>query len=275
LRLISRALLAYPQCTHAACAAPSPRTVSFNYSDDLLSSVGIPSNPGYYASSITYHPNLMVNQVVHTNNPADSTKSLTDTYANDPNLMRRPASITVTTPASALRWSSGSYAYDGAGNIKTIGTHTFTYDKVSRLTAANLYLEPTSSTTLRTQTFGYDAFGNLLTIGGSSARNTPTAPSTNRLTTATYDASGNVTTWNGNAYTYDPFHLMWDYKTGTDEWIYLYTADDERAWSYKTVGMTWMICMRGSSRPLQRDSAKTEDSLAPCRVRRPRLREPA
>jgi hypothetical protein len=115
-----------------------------------------------------------------------------------------------------------------------IGTHTFTYDKVSRLTAANLYLEPTASTTLRTQTFGYDAFGNLLAFGGSSARNTPTAPGTNHLTGATYDASGNVTTWNGNLYTYDPFHLMWDYKTPSDEWIYLYTADDERAWSYKT-----------------------------------------
>ena len=226
--------LGYPQCTHAACAAPSPRTASFAYSDDLLSAVGIPSNAGYYASSITYHPNLLVNQVVHTNNPADATKSLTDTYANDPNLMRRPASITVTTPASAVRWSTGAYTYDGAGNVKAIGTHTFTYDKVSRLTASNQYLEPTSSATLRTQTFTYDPFANLLAIGGSSARNTPTAPSTNRLTTATYDASGNVTTWNGNTYTYDPFHLMWDYKTPSDEWIYLYTADDERAWSYKT-----------------------------------------
>jgi RHS repeat-associated protein len=226
--------LSYPQCTHGACAAPSPRTVSFAYSEDLLSAVGTPSNAGYYASSITYHPNLLVNQVVHTNNPADATKSLTDTYANDPNLMRRPASITVTTPASAVRWSTGGYTYDGAGNVKAIGTHTFTYDKVSRLTASNQYLEPTSSATLRTQTFTYDPFANLLAIGGSSARNTPTAPSTNRLTTATYDASGNVTTWNGNAYTYDPFHLMWDYKTPSDEWVYLYTADDERAWSYKT-----------------------------------------
>ncbi len=226
--------IGYPQCTHAACAAPSPRTVTFTYADDLLSAVGVPSNAGYYASSITYYPNLMVDQVVHTNNPADSTKSLTDTYANDPNLIRRPASITVTTPASAVRWSTGSYAYDGAGNVKAIGTHTFTYDPVSRLTASNQYLEPTSSVTLRTQSFTYDAFGNLLTIGGSSARNTPTSPSTNHLTSATYDASGNVTSWNGNLYTYDPFHLMWDYHTLSDEWIYLYTADDERAWSYKT-----------------------------------------
>jgi RHS repeat-associated protein len=226
--------LAYPQCTHAACSAPSPRTVTFSYSDDLLSAVGIPGNAGYYASSLTYYPNLMVSQVVHTNNPADSTKSLTDTYANDPFEMRRPASVTTTTPASAVRWSTGAYAYDGAGNVKTIGTHTFTYDKVSRLTASNQYLEPTASTTLRTQTFTYDAYGNLLTFGGSSARNTPTAPQTNHLTGATYDASGNVTAWNGNTYTYDPFHLMWDYKTSTDEWAYLYTADDERAWSYKT-----------------------------------------
>jgi hypothetical protein len=149
--------LGYPQCTHAACAAPSPRTVRFTYGDDLLSAVGIPGNAGYYASALSYYPNLMVSQVVHTNNPADSSKSLTDTYANDPNLMRRPASITVTTPTAVSRWTSGTYTYDGAGNVKAIGSHTFTYDKVSRLTAANLYLEPTASTTLRTQTFGYDA----------------------------------------------------------------------------------------------------------------------
>ena len=95
--------LGYPQCTHAACAAPAPRTVSFTYGDDLLSAVGIPGNAGYYASSLSYYPNLMINQVVHTNNPADSTKSLTDTYANDPFEMRRPASITTTTPTSAPR----------------------------------------------------------------------------------------------------------------------------------------------------------------------------
>jgi hypothetical protein len=41
----------------------------------------------------------MVDQVVHTNNPGDSTQSLTDTYANDPFEMRRPASITTTTLA--------------------------------------------------------------------------------------------------------------------------------------------------------------------------------
>jgi RHS repeat-associated protein len=219
--------LGYPQCTHAACAAPAPRTVTFSYTDDLLTAVGIPGNGVAYAGSITYHPNLMVNQVAHAN-------SLTDTYANDPNLMARPASITVTTPAAVVRWATGAYGYDGAGNIKTMGAQTFAYDKVSRLTTANLYLEPTSSVTLRNQTYTFDAFGNLQSIGGTSARNTPTTSSTNHLSTGTYDASGSLTSWNGNIYAYDPFHLMWNYKTPSDEWVYLYTADDERAWSYKT-----------------------------------------
>jgi RHS repeat-associated protein len=219
--------LEYPRCLHAACAAPSPRTVTYSYSQGLLASVGVPGNAGAYASSITYHPNLMVHQVVHGN-------GLTDTYAIDPNAMRRPGSITATAPGGAVRWATGAYSYDGAGNVKAIGTHTFTYDKVSRLKTATLFLEPTSSTTQRTQTYTYDAFGNLQAIGGSSARNTPTSSATNRLTSGGYDAAGNLTSWNFNTYQYGPFNLMWSYRTDSDEWIYLYTADDERAWSYKT-----------------------------------------
>jgi RHS repeat-associated protein len=236
----------YPRCTHAACTASSPRIVNASYSQDLLTAVGIPGNNGYYASSITYHPNLLVNQVVHGN-------SLTDTYANDPNGMRRPASITVTTPASVVRWSTGNYGYDGAGNIKAIGTHTFAYDKVSRLKTGNLYLEPTTSTTLRTQTYTYDAFGNLQAIGGNSARNTPTSSSTNRLMPpSVYDAVGNLTNWSGSTYQYDPFNLMWNYRTASDEWIYLYTADDERAWSYKTDN-TSLWTLRGPSNEVLRE----------------------
>ena len=202
----------------------------------------------------------MVNQVVHNNNPADATKSLTDTYALDPNAMRRPASITVTTPAAGVRWASGGYAYDGAGNVTTIGQSTFAYDLVSRLKTSDLLVpasaggnlifadgfetgdtscwEPgtncQSGGQMLTQAYTFDAFGNLLAIGGAAARNLPTSSTTNHLTGAGYDASGNLTSWNGNLYQYDPFHLMWDYRTATDEWVYLYTADDERAWSYKT-----------------------------------------
>ncbi len=237
--------LEYPRCTHAACTAASPRTVTNTYAQGLLTSVGIPGSPGTYASSITYHPNLMVNQVIHGN-------SLTDAYANDANAMRRPGSITVTTPTSVKRWETGNYAFDGAGNVKAIGAHTFGYDKVSRLKTGNLYLEPTSSTTLRTQTYSYDAFGNMQAIGGSSARNTPTSSSTNRLTAGIYDAGGNLASWSGNTYKYDPFNLMWNYRTVSDEWLYLYTADDERAWSYKTDN-TSLWTLRGPDNQVLRE----------------------
>jgi hypothetical protein len=66
------------------------------------------------------------------------------------------------------------------------GAQTFAYDKVSRLTAANLYLEPTSPATLRTQNYTFDAFGNLKSITGSSARDTPTTSSINQLSAGTY-----------------------------------------------------------------------------------------
>jgi RHS repeat-associated protein len=218
--------LDYPRCTHAACTAPSPRTASFTYSWGFLNAVGIPGQSGYYASSITYHPSLMVNQVVHNN-------GLTDTYALDPNSMPRPASIKVQNGATT-RWDTGSYAYDGAGNVKAIGTHNFTYDALSRLTAATLYLEPTSSVTQRTQSYNYDVYGNIQSFAGSSGLTTMTSSATNRLTNAAYDSAGNMTGWNNNNYSYDPFNLVWDYKTLSDEWVYLYTADDERAWTYKT-----------------------------------------
>ncbi len=253
--------LSYPQCTHSACqpTASSPRTVTSSYTNGFLTSVGIPSNAGYYASSIAYHPNLMVHQVVHNNNPADATKRLTDTYANDPNAMRRPASITVTTPTSTVRWSSGAYSYDGAGNVKEIGASDFTYDLVSRLKTADVKTASENlifadgfetgdmscwdtgtcpqSDLMRSQTYAFDAFGNIQAIGGDSARNTPTTASTNRLSSGIYDSAGNLTGWtdlNGSTYEYDPFNLMWKYQTDSGEWIYLYTADNERAWSYKT-----------------------------------------
>jgi hypothetical protein len=76
---------------------------------------------GDYATSITYHPNRMINQVVHGNGPVD-------TQQNDPNHLRRPASIATRNGATTM-WSTGTYTYDGAGNIAKMGTSGFTYDK--------------------------------------------------------------------------------------------------------------------------------------------------
>jgi RHS repeat-associated protein len=214
--------LGYPDCTLAPCTS-SPRTVSSTYTKGFLTGVT------GFASSLTYHPNLQVNQVTNAN-------GVVTTYAMDPNHMARPASIATT---SATPWSSGAYAYDGAGNVTRIGNGRFLYDGVSRLLQGVTVTTPADSTTTRTQTLAYDLYGNIqsITTNGSTL-NTPTN-SANRLTSSgtAYDAAGNLITWNwGNTYQYDPFGLLWHYTSGAEDWLYMYTADDQRVWAYRTGG---------------------------------------
>lgn len=223
--------LGYPECTHSPCAgtAASPRIVRHSYDQGFLSAVAGFSPPAAYATSISYYPNLLVNEVVHGN-------GITDAQANDPSALRRPASILAKTAAGTVRWSSGNYAYDGAGNITRMGSAWFLYDKVSRLTKGTIFDGPTGGGTQKQQTYTFDAFGNLKAIGGTGARNTPTSSATNRLngTGVTYDTAGNLTAWNGNQYVWDAFNQMSRYQSGGAEWIYIYDAEDERVWSYKT-----------------------------------------
>lgn len=218
----------YPQCTNSGCAgsAASPRTITYAYSEGLLTAVTGATFPGTqtYASSINYHPNLMVNQVTHGN-------SVVDTYALDANAMRRPLSITATQGAST-RWSTGSYSYDGVGNITKVGSSWFTYDPVSRITTGTVFDGPTGSGAQKQQTYAFDPFGNLTNIGGSPGRALPTTAGTNHLNNTNYDQAGNVTSWNGAAYAFDRFNQMFRFQSGAEDNIYLYNADDERIWTY-------------------------------------------
>jgi len=213
--------LTYPRCTHSGCngAALTSRTVTFGYTNGWLTSV-----PNY-AGSITYHPNGMANQVAHTN-------GVTYTQANDPNAMRRPASYATT--GAAINWTSGAYAYDGAGNVTAIGANAYLYDPVSRLTSASQYTGTASGTgSLATQSAAYDVLGNLtsLTTNGS-ALTTTTSTATNRLSSAGYDAAGSMTSWNGNAYAYEPLGMSNRVSSSGVEYDHIYTADDERLWTY-------------------------------------------
>jgi hypothetical protein len=128
----------------------------------------------------------------------------------------------------ASGWSSGNYLYDGAGNVTTIGSAWFTYDKVSRLTEGKIYLGTYGGGAQKSQTYTFDPFGNITGIGGTSGRSTPTEPKTNRLTgtDTAYDAAGNLTAWNGATYQYDRFNQMTRMTNGGEDWLYLYTADD-------------------------------------------------
>lgn len=225
----------YPQCTNSGCNNPWPQTVSFNYSLGFLTSV-----PGY--ASLTYHPSGTLHQIARTN-------GVTDTYSPDPAGLPRPAAIS--TSGASVDWSSGTYRYDGEGNVSQIGSSHFAYDAVSRLTDATIYLGETGGGTSRWRSYEYDAFGNLRAVSGYGGRTIPVDPTTNRLAGgALHDAAGNVTSWNGRSFSYDALGMMWGQSrptsspsdpNGEEEWLYFYTADDERVWSYHSSGSDWTI----------------------------------
>ncbi len=230
--------MTYPACTHAACtgAPAAGRAVTFAYSNGRLTGV-----PGF-ASSLTYHRNGMVNGIMHAN-------GVVVTQAKDSVSNLRPASITTSGVAAGNNWSSGAYSYDGVGNIKAIGTSAFLYDKVSRLVAATVFDGLAGAGTSKSQSYTFDAFGNIQALGTLS---TPTSAAKNRLTSATYDLAGNLTAWNGQTYEYGPFNEMKHFCASTpcpgaagQEWLYLYTADDERIWSFKVGGGTGRWTLRG------------------------------
>ena len=217
------------RCTYAPCtgAPASERTISYSYANGYLTAV-----PGY-ASSITYAANGMVSQILHAN-------GVTDTQAVDTaSWLPRPLSIS--TSGGVANWSTGPYRYDGAGDVTKMGTDWFQYDGVSRLVRGVVHDGLTGGGNQKEQDYAYDTYGNIKQIttiaGTTQTRLTPTDWSTNRLTgTAVYDAAGNLKAWNGAAYEYDKLNKMWHLVNGAEEWIYFYTADEERFWSFKVGG---------------------------------------
>jgi RHS repeat-associated protein len=226
--------IVYPYCidtgNFSACTAQAqaPRTVANTFSEGFLTSVASTSPAVSYANSISYYPNLMVSQVAHGN-------GITDIQARDPQSIRRPASITASS-GGVTQWASGTYVYDGVGDVTAVGSASFVYDGLSRITSGTVVDQFGAA---RTQTYTYDAYGNLRGIGGNPGRQTPTDPATNRLTSCglncggTYDAAGNITNWNGALYEYDAFNQLKHFTSGSQEWLYMYDADDERIWSFQ------------------------------------------
>lgn len=231
--------LGYPQCTHAACTsgAAAPRSVLFNYWYGFLTQVNgfTGTAPGQLAGTgITYQPTGAVRDVQHGN-------GVLDTYAIDTtNWMKRPASIA--TSGALQNWSSGAYRYDGAGNIKKVGTDWFQYDQVGRLRKGVVHTDSNGAggtASERAQSYVYDSYGNIQSIttqvaaSTTMARGTPTSAATNRLTGAvSYDNAGNLIGANGVAYTYDPFNQITRQQSSSQDWLFFYTADDERIWAY-------------------------------------------
>jgi RHS repeat-associated protein len=132
--------------------------------------------------------------------------------------------------AGAEVWSSGTYVYDGAGNITRIGPDAFSYDRVSRLGAATIL---TFDGTAHTQSYSYDVHGNIvsMTTNGQPASMPQAQGATNRLVGYDYDAAGNQRGVTSSPYyrgTFDAVNMMSARTLSAGTERYLYTADDER-----------------------------------------------
>lgn len=224
--------LDYPTCTSGTGCLGGPGAISttMGYEDGMLRTVTAgASSP--LVSGITYHASGMPAVVSH--GPSGN-ESLIETVSQAANGMPRPSSIAITSRDGST-FTTGTYSYDGAGNIKamgnaTIGTDRFKYDRYHRLVEAQMATVGAGIS----QTATFDAYGNITAMNtNGTGMNFPASGSTNRLSSATYDEAGNILSWNGNSYSWDRFNRMTRWSNGSETWSYVYTAGDERLWAIK------------------------------------------
>lgn len=225
----------YPDCLHGDCtdeaAMTDRRTVTNAYSRGQL--VSVTDSVTGSVNTVGYHLNRMLNQVGHANGVNDRIE------VNASNKMPRPHRIFTSNALTANGlaggdWDSGVYSYDGADNIIRIGADYFTYDRKGRLTEGTAFASGN-----RKQSYAYDAFHNLFqkttTVNGAATvESLAVNARKNRLTSATYDARGNIVLYQGRGYIYDELNLV-KYAPGK---VFIYTADDERLWTYDYSGPT-------------------------------------
>jgi RHS repeat-associated protein len=250
--------LTYPcQSSDGACT-DTPLTIGYNYTDALLSSVDDGNAPvaTTWASGITYQPNGLIADVVHGNG------KMHEKWSADFAGMARPGNIVARNAAdTADLWSTGTYQYDGAGNIKSIGNTAYVYDDLQQLrTTVNAIGSSFNATTTN-----YDAFGNILSTtqsfcgsgircGSSTSLARKTDTSHNHYTDMTYDSAGNVTVDGHRSFAYDALGMTTSVSVSGRTFDYLYDADDERIAIVEPKGgnnrTTWTI--RGFDKQLLR-----------------------
>jgi RHS repeat-associated protein len=152
-------------------------------------------------------------------------------------------------PVAQDSTASGDYLYDGSGNIKFIGSDSFTYDSVGRLKVATVQGNQ--------QSYDYDAFGNRKSAtranfavgcaGGTACEAVVTVlGQSNHLAKQTYDEAGNVKTGFGAAYTYDGTGMVTGATVGSDVRDFAYTASGERIAVRQGLSWTWTVRDQGN-----------------------------
>jgi RHS repeat-associated protein len=234
----------YPDCTAGlSCPAPAdePALVAdYGYTEGFLTAIANPAPAAPdWVTNVLYHPNALWSRI-------DRGNGWQDFQTIEAHGMRRPRQLTAKNAAGQVKFDTGLYAYDGAGNVTAIGTDLYNYDERSRLDGGTIEGANAS--------FVYDPYGNLTqyTQGGilrvictDSLKNRIAEPGQQGSCpglVAMQDAFGNVTRLQGFDYEYDAVNLVRHRRpvppqlkkpqgaTEEPRHTYLYTADDERVW---------------------------------------------
>lgn len=206
----------YPRCIDATCAADTASTapdIAYAYDEGRLTRVA------GWAPQITYHASGAWKAITHANGVTD--------HQDLDAVSGRVRRLFTTGVAAGQDYDSGIYAYDGSGNVRSIGADAFAYDPAGRLTRASL-------AGVWQQSFAYDRFGNLtsMTSGTGGTQSFAVDATTNRIAGAiSYDASGNVASWGNLQFTYNESNRL----TGQAYMRYVYDAEGERVGAFANV----------------------------------------
>jgi len=205
--------------------APDRFRVTTSYSHGYPTSVTAKGQT--VISSTTYHPYGGVKDYT-LGNGIVVTEGLAST--------KMPRVDSISTTGATVNFSTGTYNYDGAGNVVSNGTSptwsTFFYDTRSRLTSSSVYDLGSS----KTDGVTYDRFGNIISRvqdGGTIGLDTSAA--TNRLCaqlaglcSTVFDTRGNLTSFGGKTYGYDDLSRETWFQLGSTLEKYLYDGRNER-----------------------------------------------
>ncbi len=201
---------------------PSDITAFVNFNTSVNFSSGLPTSlqNGQFTivSAVTHNPSAGL--------ASWSSNSVTTTITQDTSLMPRPRQISTSNGG----FDTQTYSYDGAGNIKCMGSCTtgdsYSYDARSRLTNVNLSGVQGGGS----RAYTYDAFGNLTTLDGQTFtvdKNSNHITSSSLTSTWAYDALGNLTQTGAEVLGYDALNRQTRQTGGTD-FTYLYNGEGER-----------------------------------------------
>ncbi|MCG8460041.1 MAG: hypothetical protein MI919_27480, partial [Holophagales bacterium] len=168
--------LGYPTCLTGNYCTDDDLDVDYQYSQGYYLTGMDVAGSSTLGADLAYHESGLVHQVIHQGGGG------TDIYGVAGGMSRIASMHLASGTPSAL--DLGAVTYDSAGNIRAIGSESFTYDRHSRLTDATVR----GPGGLTSYSYSYDVFDN---------RTSPyTAdPATNRIDAAGWgwDGFGNLT----------------------------------------------------------------------------------